>query len=96
MAVMPEAPKNLTLTLTVEAEDRQPSTRTYRNPADATIESDTSRRIVDIVTVNDEEQETVTLHRTTTTITIVEEQYLSAPTGALDHYHYATGQEPLS
>lgn len=96
MAVMPEAPKNLTVTLTIEADDRQPSTRTYYNPENATIESDISRRIVDIVAVNDEERKTVTLHRTTTTITIVEEQYISAPSGPQDSYYHATGQEPLS
>lgn len=94
MTLTPTPPKNLAIELTISADDMKPSTRTYRNPLDVTIESHIARRVVDIVTVNDTEQKTTEAHTTTTTITITEEHYSTRPTATMDHY-YATTQEDL-
>lgn len=94
MALPPKPPTNLSMTLTIEADDRKPSTRTYRNPLDATVESRISRHVAGIETVTGTDQKTTEVHRTTTTITIVEEHYTTRPTEMMDYY-YATTQEDL-
>ena len=90
MALPPTPPKNLSIGITITASDLKPSTRTYRDPLDATIESKISRRIVSI---SEDGQSTTEAHRTTTTITIVEEHYTTRPTETMDYY--ATTQEDL-
>lgn len=95
MALPPKPPTNLTIELNITADDRSPSTRTYRDPLDATIESNIARRVVDIKTISDTVQETTEAHRTTTMITIVEEHYITRRTQSTDHYYLTTGQEPL-
>lgn len=91
MALPPTPPKNLSIGITITADDLKPSTRTYRDPLDATIESKIARRIVSI---GEDGQSTTEAHRTTTTITIVEEHYTTRPTEMIDYY-YATTQEDL-
>lgn len=94
MALPPTPPKNLSIELTISTSDRKPSTRIFRDPLDATIESQISRRVVGIAAVNDTAQETTEVHQTTTTITVVEEHYTTRPTEMMDRY-YATTQEDL-
>lgn len=91
MALPPTPPKNLSIGITITADGLKPSTRIYHDPLDATIESHVSRRIVNI---NGTDQSTTEAHRTTTTITIVEEHYTARPTEMTDYY-YATTQEDL-
>lgn len=94
MALPPTPTKNLAIELTITADDLKPSTRIFRDPLDATIESKIARRIVGIVNVSETGQKTTEAHRTTTTITIVEEHYTTRPTETMDHY-YVTTQEDL-
>lgn len=94
MALPPTPPKNLSIGITITADGLTPSTRTYRDPLDATIESKIARRIVGIANDSETGQETTEAHRTTTTITIVEEHYTARPTETMDYY-YATTQEDL-
>lgn len=90
MALPPTPPKNLSIGITITADGLKPSTRTYHDPLDATIESKIARRVVNI----SEDGHTTEAHRTTTTITIVEEHYTARPTEMTDYY-YATTQEDL-